>query len=237
MDGRITYPAFSTNQAHSWTAPQRFTAAVNFSPTTNAAPNVGDIWFSSARQTLATGEGANGNELTVYKSGIIAMQTAYQPSITPVAANTYYPLYVPSDYTGNLLLPSGFWVVGKTVEIECVISAYATAASNSIAVTPTMTSILGSNAVGVTIPAYVATMLKLRATLTCSAVGVSGTASLTGYVELYSMDHGTTINPMAQTINWSTQFDTTVANTLGVNYQESVALQITKQSMKVSVLF
>jgi len=193
-----------------------FTQKVNFTAYSNTAA-LGDMWFNSTQQTFCTSEGASGNPITTYKSGVIAIVKSTS-AITFAAATIYYPILT-STLLGTLTLPINSLVVGKTViiPINGVITIVTTAS--------TVTAQVQIGSTNITFPASASLAagtynfdLEIRASLTAAGylqgmgkliIQLQGGSSITSYG---------TIN-----IPSTTAITTTVANTIGCSFQTATA--------------
>jgi hypothetical protein len=156
--------------------------------------------ISSTQQTLVSNEGAAGAQVPIYKSGVLSTNKGVI-SVSLAAASTYYDLTPASNQVQNTMtIPTGFWIVGKTIKLEVCIGYGTSTVGNVI-----FELLVGGVSAGVitfTAPPN-GINGKITATITCTAVGVAGVSILNctlegnlhgmGYVCIYGLSSPSTL--------------------------------------------
>ena len=149
---------------------------LTFTPTTNASPVQGDVWFDPTQQTLCSEEGASGTPVTVYKSGVIAKGSGVGTTVTFTTATTYYSV-LSGIALGSITLPANFFVAKKSVKVELWLTIPTTSAA-TLTFKPLFNGVsLGTLASGATLAAGATTNIKVELIISCSAAGASGAFS------------------------------------------------------------
>lgn len=141
--------------------------------TAPSAPNEGDMWLST-NPGLFSQIGGRSNRLS---SGIYS-QTA---SVTVANTTTETTLVDTTSSAGSITIPSAYWGVGRTFNVECW-SYVSNLSSNTITFkvkigsvtlyTPTITNIVN----------ITNQLVYIRMIFTCISTGASGTVRAEGYI-------------------------------------------------------